>query len=387
MGKAAQGLQASERLAAFFSRESFSLVNELDAHADDDSDGLKSAKLNQWRRDDVLLRVTDGTFTVGYSPPSSAASEPEVDGKRSTSDLALTEHPLEGGEESPTNQTLNLARDSGVDKTSFTVSGVNLVLRRSEILCIVGPVASGKTTLIRGIIGDLSLPHPSSSPASPESASSTSSSSCVAGGRRIAYASQTPFILNATVRDNVLFGSDYDARRFEAAVEACSLLPDLEALGPARDLTEIGERGVTLSGGQRARISLARVAYARPDVAVFDDPLSALDASTAGRVFERLFEGGGGDDGDAGGRGGPLGESAVVLVTHASHLLRRADRILVLAGGRQAFEGTWDELGAADTSRMGPAAREAVESILGSVQEDGSSSGRDGGGAAAAGGG
>jgi len=112
--------------------------------------------------------------------------------------------------------------------------------------------------------------------------------------------------------------SAYDEPRFDEVVEACCLLPDLAEV-PAGVETEIGERGVTLSGGQKARLALARCVYAAPRLCLLDDPLSALDASTGKRCFDALL-----------GDRGVLREAAVVLVTHGTHYLRRADRIIVL---------------------------------------------------------
>ena len=97
---------------------------------------------------------------------------------------------------------------------------------------------------------------------------------------KLAYCSQTPFVQNATIRDSILFGSDFDKARYSATPEACSLAADLEVL-PAGDSTEIGEKGVTLSGGQKARVSLARAVYADADLYLIDDPLSAVDVHVA----------------------------------------------------------------------------------------------------------
>ena len=104
----------------------------------------------------------------------------------------------------------------------------------------------------------------------------------------------------------------------ERALAAAQLDQDVAQL-PAGDSTEIGERGVTLSGGQKARLALARCVYAAPRLCLLDDPLSALDASTGKRCFDALL-----------GDRGVLREAAVVLVTHGTHYLRRADRIIVL---------------------------------------------------------
>merc|ERR1712129_226269 len=94
---------------------------------------------------------------------------------------------------------------------------------------------------------------------------------------RVAYVAQQAWIQNMTVRDNILFGSEYNAAKYQQVVEACALLSDLEIL-PAGDQTEIGENGVNLSGGQKQRVGLARAAYQGADIILLDDPLSAVDA-------------------------------------------------------------------------------------------------------------
>ena len=98
---------------------------------------------------------------------------------------------------------------------------------------------------------------------------------------------QTPFILNATIRDNILFGEELDEERYNKTIKACQLGRDLEILNGG-DLTEIGEQGTNLSGGQKARVSIARAVYANKDIILMDDPLSALDAHVKRKVFEKV---------------------------------------------------------------------------------------------------
>ncbi|MEQ2176674.1 Multidrug resistance-associated protein 5, partial [Goodea atripinnis] len=106
---------------------------------------------------------------------------------------------------------------------------------------------------------------------------------------RMAYVAQQAWILNATLRDNILFGQEYQEDRYQSVLSACCLRPDL-ALLPNADLTEIGERGANLSGGQRQRISLARALYIDRDVYILDDPLSALDAHVANHIFRTAIK-------------------------------------------------------------------------------------------------
>jgi len=142
-------------------------------------------------------------------------------------------------------------------------------------------------------------------------------------GSRIAYVPQTAWVLNDTIRNNILFGAPYDAEHYRETIIACGLAPDLDSL-KAGDETEVGERGVTLSGGQKQRVSLARAVYIRNEVEyfLFDDPLSALDAHVGQWVFDRVFV-------------KMLAGKTRVIVTHQLQHITKADRILVMESNTQ----------------------------------------------------
>ena len=120
-------------------------------------------------------------------------------------------------------------------KQNFRVKKFNIELKKGEVLAICGPVASGKSTFVDGIIDEVPALE----------------NSVVTKRGRVAYVPQTPFILNTTFRENILFGQPFQKNLYDRVVEACSLRTDIEQLGEAKDLTEIGERGVTLSGGKK----------------------------------------------------------------------------------------------------------------------------------------
>ncbi|XP_019863205.1 PREDICTED: multidrug resistance-associated protein 4-like, partial [Amphimedon queenslandica] len=141
----------------------------------------------------------------------------------------------------------------------------------------------------------------------------------------IGYASQEAWVFSATLRDNILFGLPYDSDKYESVIEACALEKDIELL-PEGDLTLVGERGVTLSGGQKARVNLARAVYRQADVYLLDDPLSAVDAAVSRHLFERCIC-------------GILSDKIVILVTHQVQYLERCDAILGLNEGRVLVYG------------------------------------------------
>ena len=132
------------------------------------------------------------------------------------------------------------------------------------------------------------------------------------------------------MKENILFGETLDEDKLQNTIELCQLQSDIEVL-PGGINTEIGEKGINLSGGQKARVSLARAVYANRDVILMDDPLSALDAKVKRRVFDNLIL-------------GHLKDKTRILVTHAVEFLEYADRIVIMEGGKVSHAGTFNEL-------------------------------------------
>jgi ABC-type multidrug transport system fused ATPase/permease subunit len=133
-----------------------------------------------------------------------------------------------------------------------------------------------------------------------------------------------------SIRDNILFGLDYDEDKYDHTIEICELTRDLEIL-PDKDFTEIGEKGINLSGGQKARISLARAIYADKDMVLLDDPISALDANVKKKIFENVLL-------------GHLKEKTIVLVTHAVDFLSLVDRVVVFDEGKIVLQGSYEDV-------------------------------------------
>lgn len=155
------------------------------------------------------------------------------------------------------------ASGDGTDSTStitqvepFKLHGMDFAVGRNELLAVIGGVGSGKSSLLAALAGDMRR-----------------TSGKITMGATRAFCPQYAWIQNASVKENILFGKDYDRKWYDAVVDACALRPDLEML-PAGDQTEIGERGITVSGGQKQRLNIARAIYFNSDIVLMDDPLS-----------------------------------------------------------------------------------------------------------------
>jgi ATP-binding cassette, subfamily C (CFTR/MRP), member 1 len=149
-------------------------------------------------------------------------------------------------------------------------------------------------------------------------------------GGTISYVQQMPWIRNCTIRENILFNLPMNNARYNRTIEICQLASDLEML-PGGDLTEIGEKGINLSGGQKARVSLARAVYADRDIILIDDPVSALDAKVKKKVFEQVFM----DE---------LRDKIRVLVTHTVDFIDRVDRIVIMESGLIKYIGIYEDM-------------------------------------------
>uniref|UniRef100_A0A673H1H0 ABC-type glutathione-S-conjugate transporter n=1 Tax=Sinocyclocheilus rhinocerous TaxID=307959 RepID=A0A673H1H0_9TELE len=190
---------------------------------------------------------------------------------------------------------------------------INVKVQRGSLVAVVGHVGSGKSSLLSAMLGEMEK-----------------KSGHITGS--VAYVPQQAWIQNATLKDNILFGRERKDSWYQKVLEACALLPDLEIL-PARDATEIGEKGLNLSGGQKQRASLARAVYRKADVYLLDDPLSAVDAHVGQHIFEKVI-----------GPNGVLKNKTRVLVTHGLSFLPQADLILVMEDGEITEMGSYAEL-------------------------------------------
>eukprot|EP00544_Gedaniella_sp_CCMP2646_P003026 CAMPEP_0202506972 /NCGR_PEP_ID=MMETSP1361-20130828/51477_1 /ASSEMBLY_ACC=CAM_ASM_000849 /TAXON_ID=210615 /ORGANISM="Staurosira complex sp., Strain CCMP2646" /LENGTH=1297 /DNA_ID=CAMNT_0049141063 /DNA_START=1584 /DNA_END=5477 /DNA_ORIENTATION=+ len=190
----------------------------------------------------------------------------------------------------------------------IVLSDINLTIPHGSLMMVAGPVASGKSNLLKSILGDLTLRN----------------GSCSESHSR-AYVPQIPWTALGTVRDNILFGKPYDEAFYRKVLHACALEPDLRIMANG-DQTWIGERGGNLSGGQKQRIALARAAYSRANLYVLDSPLSAVDMYTCQHIFKYCIQ-----DMMIGSGG------TVVLATHQTELFSMSDHLVVMADGKAVY--------------------------------------------------
>ncbi|KAF1319126.1 Abc transporter c family member 5, partial [Globisporangium splendens] len=198
------------------------------------------------------------------------------------------------GASQPSDVAVDITEASfGWSREVALLKNVNTTVKKGDLVVVCGSVGGGKSSLCAALLGEMEK---------------LSGSVFVRG--RVAYYSQQPWIQNMTIRDNILFGNHFDRQKYEAVIDACGLRTDL-AQFPGGDLTEIGEKGINLSGGQNARVSLARACYSDADVFILDSPLAAVDTVVQSEIFSKCIC-------------GLLGKKTIVLVTHSVSIIDSA---------------------------------------------------------------
>ncbi|KAB0803876.1 hypothetical protein PPYR_00846 [Photinus pyralis] len=193
------------------------------------------------------------------------------------------------------------------------LTNINLDLHGNNLTAIIGSVGSGKSTLLHLLLGEL-----------------YTASGDVRIRGTVSYAPQEAWLFSASVKQNILFCHDYNEERYKKVLKVCALERDL-ALFPFGDRTIIGEKGKSLSGGQKARINLARCIYKDADIYLLDDPLSAVDSKVGKHIFENCIK-------------DFLKDKMRILVTHQLQFLNWVDNIVVLEDGKIVAEATFEEL-------------------------------------------
>ena len=200
---------------------------------------------------------------------------------------------------------------------------INLSLTAGSLYGVVGAVGSGKSSLLQAILGEMEPCNPASGVHMPRD---------TGGEGYAAYCAQTPWVVNDTLRGNILFGRAFEEERYKITLKACALADDIAVL-PAGDMTEIGEKGINLSGGQKARVSLARALYSdATQLLLLDDPLSAVDSHVGEHLFDKAVT-------------GTICEGKTrLLVTHHVQFLPRCDKVIVMEAGRVKHFDTYANL-------------------------------------------
>ncbi|KAH8259007.1 hypothetical protein KR038_006887, partial [Drosophila bunnanda] len=195
----------------------------------------------------------------------------------------------------------------------YTLDGVDLTVQPGTMVAVLGSTGSGKSSLIQAILGEL-----------------RAESGEIQVNGTMSYASQEPWLFSGTIRENILFGQPMDRKRYAKVVTQCALERDFNLL-PLKDKTLVGEQGTSLSGGQKARISLARAVYRDAAIYLLDDPLSAVDTNVGKHLFEQCMR-------------GYLRDRTVVLITHQTQFLQRVDQIVIMEKGQVSAVGNYESL-------------------------------------------
>ncbi|XP_071807652.1 ATP-binding cassette sub-family C member 9-like [Asterias amurensis] len=205
------------------------------------------------------------------------------------------------------------------DPSTPVLKNINLEIETGKLTAIVGEIGSGKSSIVSSMLGEIKLVSGDITWRSDKN--------------KVAYANQKAWLINASLKENIVFGSKYNEQRYQMTIAACGLRQDIDML-PSGDKTEIGEKGINLSGGQKQRVSVARAVYSDTQVVILDDPMSALDVHVGTQVFHEAI------------KNYLIVEQgrSVVLVTHQTHFLPEVDYVVVLKNGSIMQQGTPAEI-------------------------------------------
>lgn len=256
----------------------------------------------------VITSIIEASVAVGRLTSYFTADELQEDAVR-----FIDQPPSQIGEESVRVRGATFTWDKNQDRN--VLHNVDFTANKGELTAVVGRVGAGKSSLLQCILGDLWK---------------INGEVTVRG--RVAYVAQQSWVMNATVKENIVFGHRWDPHFYEQTINACALVDDFRTL-PDGDQTQVGERGISLSGGQRARLTLARAVYARADIYLLDDVLSAVDQHVGRHLIDNVL-----------GSKGLLAGKARILATNAITVLKEADYIYLLRNQTVLEKGTYQQL-------------------------------------------
>ena len=264
-------------------------------------DNLQSISCNQ------SLEGTNGS--VGSSANFSKSEKSQINDKKQTPDISNIGE-LNG---KPTISVSNLTYKPIRRENKTVLQVIGFTTTAGSLTVITGPVGSGKSTLLSAIAGEVS-----------------DIKGTISYHGTLVYVPQIAWVFSGTLRENILFGQPFDEGKYSRTIEACALKEDIQQF-PDSDQTVVGERGAVLSGGQRARVSLARAVYADADLYLLDDPLSAVDFKVGRHIFRQCIK-------------GLLGDTTRVLICHEEQYMKEADEVIVLNKGQVLGKGCYTEL-------------------------------------------
>ena len=243
-----------------------------------------------------------------FTKQSYGYSEKEAENMRNVSGAR------EATELGPTNLCVsNLTCTKKNREDEFILQDIKFVAPSKSLTVITGPVGSGKSTLLSAIAGEIS-----------------NTSGMISYRGKVIYLPQTAWVFSGTIKENILFGQPFEESKYERIIDVCTLKEDFRRL-PGGDQTVVGERGEILSGGQQARVSLARAVYADGDIYLLDDPLSAVDFKVGQHIFNKCIK-------------DLLGDKIVLFASHQQQHMENADEVIVLYKGRVLDKGRFTEL-------------------------------------------
>lgn len=254
----------------------------------------------------VITAIIEASVAVGRL--TSYLTAPELQ-----ADAVVRSDPVGPGEESVRIRDATFTWNKDEDRNAL--EDINFTAHKGELSCIVGRVGAGKSSFLQTMLGDLYKRK----------------GEVVMRGTS-AYIAQSPWVMNASVRENIVFGYRWDPQFYERTINACALNEDFQSL-PDGDQTEVGERGISLSGGQKARLTLARAVYARADIYLLDDVLSAVDQHVGRHLIDNVL-----------GQKGLLGGKTRILATNSIPVLMEAHFVALLRDGKIIERGTYEQL-------------------------------------------
>ena len=207
----------------------------------------------------------------------------------------------------------NYNNDNINNNNDVLLTNINFEIKKGEFVIILGSTGSGKTALINSILNNYTF---------------NDDKNVIINGN-ISYTPQTSWIMNETIRNNIIFFNEFNEERYSKILTVCNLIYDLEKL-PNGDLTKVLSNGSNISGGQRARINLARSLYKNADLYLLDDPLANIDSKVGNEIFNMAFL-------------DFLKDKAKILITNELNGISSADKIIVLDGGKIKFMGNFNE--------------------------------------------